>query len=273
MADKFIKFLTGDAAVVLAGISAASIDAVITSPPYDTLRNYNGYSFDFPAIAGQLARVLKPGGVIMWNVGDEVIDGTESGNSFRQALHFKDECGLRLHDTMIYEKIGSAYPAGEHNNRYTQIFEYCFILSKGRPKTANLIRDKINNWGGTTTFAKPTYWDKDGKLLQASKKRSIAEVGMRTNIWRVWNGKVFGNQWQNESHPAVMPLSLAADHIRTWTNADDIVLDPFCGSGTSGVAARQLGRQFIGIDISAEYIALSEKRIVAEVGTLLDKVE
>ena len=79
------------------------IDLVITSPPYDDLRNYKGYSFDFESIAKELFRVVKEGGVVVWVVGDATVDGSETGTSFRQALFFK-EVGFNLHDTMIYMK-------------------------------------------------------------------------------------------------------------------------------------------------------------------------
>ena len=130
-------------------LNANSVDLCVTSPPYDDMRTFNDSSnLDFNVfkdVAQALTTVLKDGGVIMWNVGDATIDGSESGSSFRQALYFKDECGLRLHDTMIYEKTGIAFASGSKSVRYSQAFEYCFILSKGRPKTVNIIMDKPNN--------------------------------------------------------------------------------------------------------------------------------
>ena len=79
------------------------IDLTVTSPPYDNLRAYSGYSFDFEAVAKELYRVTKQGGVVIWVVGDATIKGSETGTSFRQALFFK-EIGFNLHDTMIYAK-------------------------------------------------------------------------------------------------------------------------------------------------------------------------
>jgi site-specific DNA-methyltransferase (adenine-specific) len=181
----------------MARLDDSSIDLVLTSPPYDNLRTYNGYSFDFEAVAKELTRIIKPGGVIVWVIGDAVIKGSESGSSFRQALRFI-ELGLNLHDTMIYEKNSPAYPARADGNRYTQIFEYMFILSKGKPKTANLICDKPNKWAGFKDFS--------GKL-----KNPVPDFSPRNNIWR------FVTSFNGVKHPAPFPEALAQDHILTWS--------------------------------------------------------
>ena len=237
-----------------------SVDLVVTSPPYDDLRTYNNSStWDFGVfkeVANNLTRVLKPGGIIMWNVGDATVDGSETGSSFRQALYFKDECGLRLHDTMIYQKPSAAYPASAKSNRYSQVFEYCFILSKGKPKTSNLIKDRVNRWAGTTNFGTPTSRKKDGTLEQ-SEKLVVQENGYRDNIWRIVNSRGFG-QSNDEvyNHPATMPEELARGHILTWSNPGELVLDPFMGSGTTARMAYQEDRNWIGFEIDKEYYDL-----------------
>ena len=141
-----MKILCGDCAEIMQQIESDSIDLVVTSPPYDNLRNYHS-EFDINKVTQQLFRLLKQGGVVVWIVGDATINGSETGTSFKQALKFMD-AGFNLHDTMIYEKNSSTYPANAKSNRYTQIFEYMFIFSKGKPKTHNLICDKHNLWGG-----------------------------------------------------------------------------------------------------------------------------
>jgi site-specific DNA-methyltransferase (adenine-specific) len=216
------------------------IDLTVTSPPYDNLRTYNGYSFDFEAIAAELYRVTKRGGVVVWVVGDAVINGSESGTSFRQALHFK-EIGFNLHDTMIYEKNSPAYPATRTGNRYTQIYEYMFILSKGKP-AANLICDKPNKWAGFKDFS--------GKL-----KNPVPDFSPRNNIWR------YVTSFNGVKHPAPFPEQLAADHITTWSDPGQVVYDPFMGSGTTAKMALTLGRQFIGSEISADYVEIANQRI------------
>lgn len=219
----------------------AFIDLVVTSPPYDDLRTYNGYSFDFEAIAEQLFRVVKDGGVVVWVVGDATKNGSESGSSFRQALFFMS-LGFRLHDTMIFEKNSSTYPASARSNRYSQIFEYMFIFSKGKPKSAKLICDKPNKWAGHKDFS--------GKL-----KNPVPDFSPRTNIWR------YVTSFNGVKHPAPFPEQLAIDHILSWSDEGDVIYDPFMGSGTTAKAAEITGRAWLGSEISSEYVETAEKRL------------
>ena len=248
-------------------MSAESVDLCVTSPPYDDLRTYNDSSkWDFNVfkeVAQALTRVLKPGGVIMWNVGDATINGSETGSSFRQALYFMESCGLKLHDTMIYEKTGSAYCSGPKSVRYTQIFEYCFILSKGKPKTINLIQDKPNKWAGITSWGNAKTRKKDGDMHDPGRKSNpIREFGVRTNIWRIKNSGGFGqSSKESYKHPATMPEELAQDHIITWSNPGDLVIDPFMGSGTTAAMAIQTERNYIGFEIDDEYYKLCQSRL------------
>ena len=232
-----------DCLVTMSKFHSQSIDCVITSPPYDNLRSYHGYSFDFHNVSAELVRVLKPTGVIVWVVGDQTINGSESGTSFRQALRFM-ELGLNLHDTMIYEKNSSTFPARADGNRYTQIYEFMFVFSKGKP-SANLICDKPNKWAG--------FKDYGGKL-----KNPVPNYSPRTNIWRYVTSK------NSTGHPAPFPLELAVDHLKTWTQEHDTVYDPFMGSGTTALACQQLNRQWIGSEISKDYCNLIAKRISME---------
>jgi site-specific DNA-methyltransferase (adenine-specific) len=218
-----------------------SVDLVVTSPPYDNLRTYNGYSFDFESIAAELFRVTKWGGVVVWVVGDAVLKGSESGSSFRQALHFMS-LGFNLHDTMIYEKNSPAYPARASGNRYTQIFEYMFVFSKGKPKSASMICDKPNKWAGFKDFS--------GKL-----KNPVPEFSPRNNIWR------YVTSFNGVKHPAPFPEQLALDHVLTWSVEGDVVYDPFMGSGTTAKAAVMTGRKWLGSEISQEYADIASERL------------
>jgi len=234
------------------------IDLVVTSPPYDNLRTYGNitdWSFDvFKEIADLLVKKLKVGGVIMWNVQDATIKGSKTGSSFRQALYFMEK-GLNLHDTMIYEKTGIAFAAGEKSVRYSQAFEYCFILSKGKPKTVNIIMDKPNKWAGSTSWGNAKSRNKEGELQDSGKKsKEIKPFGARTNIWRIKNSGGFGQKDNNAyKHPATMPMELAKGHIETWSNKGDIVYDPFSGSATTSKVALEMGRNYIGSEINTEY--------------------
>lgn len=264
------QFYTGPAQDILSTFPNNVIDMIMTSPPYDNIRNYNKalkdkqstntFSFPFEEIAKELFRVLKPGGVIVWIVGDAVINGSETGSSFRQALFFMS-LGMKLHDTMIYEKNGSSFPARRDGNRYTQIFEYMFILSKGKPKTSNLICDKANKWAGYTNWGKGSFRDKDG-VLKERKMKPVPEFSVRNNIWKFNTGKGFSTKDKIAfQHPAIFPEKLAQDHILSWSSKGDIVLDPFSGSGTTAKIAKLLEREYIGIDINAEYNEIAKQRI------------
>ena len=217
------------------------VDLVVTSPPYDNLRTYNGYSFDFESIAAELFRITKQGGVVVWVVGDAVLKGTESGSSFRQALHFMS-LGFNLHDTMIYEKNSPAYPARASGNRYTQIFEYMFVFSKGKPKSASMICDKPNKWAGFKDFS--------GKL-----KNPVPEFSPRNNIWR------YVTSFNGVKHPAPFPEQLALDHVLSWSVEGDVVYDPFMGSGTTAKAALIARRNWLGSEISREYADIALERL------------
>jgi site-specific DNA-methyltransferase (adenine-specific) len=234
-----------------------SIDLTITSPPYDNLRTYNGYSFDFENIAKELYRVTKDGGVIVWVVGDQTINGSETGTSFRQALYFK-ELGFNIHDTMIYKKPSASFP---ETTRYYQVFEYMFVFSKGKPKKINLIDDKKNKWGGGTSFGKSSYREKDG-TLKIKDKIKVKDYGVRDNIWEFATGK--GQSTRDNfafEHPAIFPEKLVSDHIITWSNPQDTVLDIFMGSGTTAKMAILNNRNWIGFEVSEKYCDIIHKRI------------
>ena len=245
-----------------------SVDLVVTSPPYDDLRTYNDSSqWDhnvFMQVADNLTRVLKTGGVIMWNVNDATIKGSETGSSFRQCLYFMDQCGLKLHDTMIYEKTGTAFASGPKSVRYTQIFEYCFILSKGKPKTINLIQDKKNVWAGYTSFGNAKTRKKDGSMNDPGKKsKVIREYGVRTNIWKIKNSGGFGQSSKaSYKHPATMPEELARGHILTWSDVNDLILDPFMGAGTTAQVCLEKNRNFIGFEIDETYHQMCVDRVL-----------
>ena len=250
-----VNLIHGDCSEVLTTISSSIVDLVVTSPPYDSLRNYNNsndFTFDkFKTIAEELKRVLKNGSVIVWIVNDQTINGSESGSSFRQVLHFK-EIGFNLHDTMIWHKI----PKPLTHNRYEQHFEYMFVLSKGKPKTFNPIFDKPNKRAGETVHGTIRNTDGSTTPMSGNKKKIIKENGMRGNIWTIFNpGK------KGTLHPATFPLELARDHVISWSNKDDLVLDPFMGSGTTGVACLDLQRKFLGIEKDEEYFEIAKQRI------------
>ena len=227
------------------------IDLTVTSPPYDGLRTYNGYSFPFENIAKELYRITKDGGVVVWVVGDATVKGSESGTSFRQALYFK-EIGFNLHDTMMYRKIN--YIPLTHN-RYEQEFEYMFIFSKGKPKTFNPIMVECKTKGSKTNGR--TFYQTNSQNIptEGHKNDAVKEYKQRGNVWEVpTNAGAKG-------HPAQFPEQLANDHIISWSNEGDIIYDPFAGSGTTGKMAILNKRKCIMSEISSEYCDIIKKRL------------
>ena len=235
-----------------------TFDLTVTSPPYDNLRDYKGYSWDFEALAKELYRTTKVGGVVVWVVGDATINGSETGSSFKQALYFMD-CGFNLHDTMIYQKPNAPLS----HNRYEQEFEYMFVLSKGKPKTFNGIKDRKNAYSGSKVGGSKR--DVGSGILRKSsgikKGKIIQSYGLRYNIWRVPN-KIKIN------HPAPFPEQLAYDHIISWSNENDLIFDPFMGSGTTAKMCEKSNRKWIGCEISEEYCEIIKHRIETEVNQL-----
>ena len=256
--------LCGSCQTEMAKLPKESVNLTVTSPPYDNIRDYKGYCFeeeDFKKIVSELYRITKKGGVVVWVVGDATMKGGETGTSFRQALGFIAG-GFKLHDTMIYEKNTSSFPAQRKGKRYTQIFEYMFVFCKEKIKTGNLICDKANKWAGHTNWGKNTHRGKNGKLVKTKDIKPVPDFSPRNNIWRYNVGKGFNSSDKDShKHPAIFPEKLAEDHILTWTNEGDIVLDPFMGSGTTCKMAKKNGRKYIGIDMSEEYCALAKSII------------
>lgn len=255
------KIYQGDCLEVLKTFEAESVDCCVTSPPYDAARNYGNtlvWNFDiFKGIASQLFRVLKKGSVLIWVVGDSTKNGSESGTSFTQALYFK-EIGFNLHDTMIYRKKN--YTPLTHN-RYEQEWEYMFVLSKGKPKTFNPIKIP-STYAGQKTWGKPKLYKTNSDTLTQVESYVCADTKIKGNIFEYATGSTTSSAKFN--HPAMFPEQLAHDHIISWSNEGDTILDPFMGSGTTAVVAERLGRDWIGIELNESYIKIAEDRIFNE---------
>lgn len=249
-----ISLLNGDCLELMKNIPDKSVDLTVTSPPYDNLRTYNGninqWSFEkFQEIAKELYRVTQNGGVVVWIINDSTVKGSETGTSFKQALYFKD-VGFNLHDTMIWTKDGGG--AIGSNKCYIQNFEYMFVFSKGTPKSINLIYDKPNlSFGVDKSGVGRRKTDGTKKI---EKRKPAKEFSRRNNWWYIPPQK-------GGEHPAVFPEQLANDHIISWSNEEDVVLDPFMGSGTTGKMAILNNRKFIGIELDDTYFQIAKKRI------------
>lgn len=250
------QIICGDNVETMQTFPDDCIDLVVTSPPYDNLRTYGGHEWDFEGVAQQLWRVIKPGGVVVWVVADATIDGSETGTSFRQALRFK-EIGFRLHDTMIYQKA-NAIPLT--HNRYEQQWEFMFVLSRGVPETFNPLTMKCAHAGRANPRGTFRHDGTDSRAAHTPK--DVGETKFRYNIWPYEVGNMKSSKDAIAfQHPASFPEALARDHILSWSNEGDIVLDPFSGSGTTAKMAKLMGRRYIGIEVNPEYVEISKARL------------
>ena len=259
----------GDCVDVLATKADVSPDLIMTSPPYDNLRDYGGHKFEFEPVADAIVDVMQEGSVLVWVVADATIDGGETGTSFRQALGFVER-GLKLHDTMIYRKDG--YPV-RLPNRYMSEFEYMFVFALGTPSTANLIADRPNLRAGTVHRVRNGQGRKgDLKTSQSDKAILISMHRVRGNIWTYDPGfrKMHPGFPSAHEHPATFPIALAKDHILTWTNPGGLVLDPMAGSGTTLRAAKDLNRSSVGVEVHEPYCALMRERLAQSVLPIAD---
>jgi DNA modification methylase len=256
-----------DCLITMGNMENNSVDLTLTSPPYDDLRTYNehvggnktefnGYSFPFEDIAKELFRITKKGGVVVWVVGDASNKGSETGTSFRQALYFK-ECGFDLYDTMIYQKTGTPFP---QKTRYNQTFEYMFVFSKGKPNTFNPIMKKNATAGAVRHSRK--FRNPNGEMIPGFNGKPVNEYGIENNIWLIKNGM---NKSTKDlvafEHPAIFPEELAAKHIITWTKKNDLVYDPFMGSGTTAKMSILLDRNWIGSELDSTYTDICNRRL------------
>jgi len=259
--EKNIKLYRGDCLEVMDKLikKGVVVDLTVTSPPYDNLRTYNNSSSwnedIWKQVIEKLYRVTKDSGVVVWVVGDATIKGSETGTSFKQALYFK-EVGFNLHDTMIYQKSKFS-PYDPRNKRYKQQFEYMFIFSKGKPRSYNAINDVKNKYAGLKFKGRHGRTNKDDIRKPNEHYKILAEFQDRSNIWK------YAQEGNKSEHPAPFPEKLANDHIISWSNENDLVLDCFMGSGTTGVVCKNLNRKFIGIELDPDYFKIAEDRIDA----------
>ncbi len=248
---------------VMKEIPDGVFDLTVTSPPYDKLRNYKGYSFDFESTAKELFRITKEGGVIVWNVNDGTDkNGSKTGTSFKQALFFI-ECGFNLHDTMIWNKT---YAFSGSKVRYASCFEFVFILSKGSPKTFNPIQDRQNRSAGRLKTG--TNRQKDGSTKEIKNiGEPVKELGARYNLWEMFPEN---SNSERTGHPAQFPIAFARDHIESWSNPGDLVFDPFGGSGTTACASIEKGRKWVSCELSEDYANLAIERISKRIEGMKD---
>ena len=249
----------GDNCEIMRGMPSESIDLVVTSPPYDDIRDYGGHAWDFYGVAWNLKRLLKPGGVIVWVVADKTENGSESLSSMRQAIHFR-ELGMNIHDTMIYHRH-SMPSVAVMQKRYEQHWEYMLVVSKGAPKTCNHLVER-KTYIDTRAMFKGQRTSDGEHDVRKNREACLKETKIKGNVWKYNSGG--GHNTPDavaHEHPAIYPESLAKDHVQSWSNPGDVILDPFAGSGTTLKAAKELNRRYVGIEVNPEYVQIINKRL------------
>jgi len=276
---KLGELYLGDCRKVLSTLRSNSVDLVVTSPPYGSIKKYHRWDSNikdvsiknleynegfwdwdiFCNIVKVLYKIMKDGGVIVWITDDQVIEGSESCDSFKQALFFK-EVGFKLHDTMIWNKMTFKYPS---EYRYQNVFSYMFVFVKNKLKTHNLIKDTVRKNPGSKIYGvrrRVKMDDGSNQIVyrKRDKPRIVGRYGVRSNIWNI------PVSMDIYDHPAKFPSQIAHDHIISWSNEGDLVLDPMCGSGTTLSMAEYLNRKWVGIDIIEYFINIAIERIMSE---------
>ena len=260
--DSFLgRIVEGDNVATLRQFPDDCVDLTVTSPPYDNLRTYGGLEWDFDALSAELFRVTKTGGVVVWIVNDQIVDGNQSGTSFEQALAFK-RLGFKLWQTMIWDK--PSFQPGDGRVRYHDAFEFMFVFSKGRPRTTNIIRDVPATAPGRVSRSNSDRRRDEKAPTKTDKPWVRPELSFRTNVWRNPTVANSGDEFAL-NHPAAFPEGLVRDHVLTWSTDGDVILDPFAGSGTTCRVAKDNARRFVGIERNPEFVELARRRLAQQV--------
>lgn len=247
-----VRIECSDCVEFVRSLEPGSVQLTVTSPPYDALRAYDGFGeIDYGELFVALYGATADGGVLVWVVDDAVVKGFETCTSHRQVLSAVDDAGWGLYQTLIWRK---SQPSAFARRRYQFVHEPMYVFSKGRPRVANPIRDHRNKTAGMVNRDKhTTNPERRGTL----RTYTTPEYSVRWDVWDVPRCP------SKAGHPASFPERLARDHILTWSEPGDLVLDPFCGEGTTGVVAVSEGRSFVGCDISPRWAEVARERVTA----------
>lgn len=254
------QIICGDAFEIVRSWPASSVDMVVTSPPYDGIRDYKGFSLNLSAVGQELHRILKDGGVVAMVIQDQTKNFGKSLTSFRTILDWCDRVGFKLFETVIYRKYGAE--GAWWNKRFRVDHEYIPVFLKGeRPQYFNKEHLKIpSKHGGKTMTGGGTRLTNGVRI--ATRAITINPFKCRGTIWEYMTAGD-GSRLKHQ-HPATFPNQLPYDFIQCFCPPDGIVLDPFVGSGTTTVAAKNLDRSYIGIDIAPAYCEIAKKRMAIE---------
>jgi site-specific DNA-methyltransferase (adenine-specific) len=257
------QILHADCLDALAKFPEASVDLTVFSPPYDGIRDYKkNWTFDFLALGENLFRVTKDGGVAVVVIGDGTKNFAKSLTSFRLAVSWADQVGWKLFETVIYKRDGN--PGAWWNQRFRVDHEYILIFFKGaKPKSFHKEHLMVPSKHAGKTYSGTDRLTNGGfKIIE---KKTVNPLKCRGTVWQYSTSNTEGNRLKLQ-HPATYPDKLAGDLILCFSEPNDLVLDPMCGSGTTCVTAKQNGRRYIGIEVSDEYCKIAEERLKKETG-------
>ena len=251
------KIICGDAVKVLNQLNENTVDLTVFSPPYDGLRDYNGYMLDLHKLGEALYRVMKDGGIVAMIIQDQTVKKAKTLTSFRTILDWCDNIGFRLFECNIYQKQGK--DGAWWSKRFRVDHEYMPIFVKGEsPRHFDKEHIKIPSKHAGKTMKGGANRDKNG----VTQPSSIIKINNKKCIGTIWNCVNGGDKVVlKREHPATFPDKIPYNFISTFTKQGDLVLDPMVGSGSTAITAHILNRDYIGIDISSDYCKLARKRI------------
>ena len=254
---KINKIVQGDAIKVLKQCKPDYFNLTVFSPPYDALRDYNGFSLSLHNLGEALFRVTKPGGLVVLVIQDQTKGGHKSLTSFRTIVDWCDNIGFGLWECSIYNRHGKE--GAWWSKRLRVDHEYMPIFIKGdKPEYFNKEPLKIPCKHAGKFMMGGANRNKDNKTIESSKI-IINNTKCPGTVWNLSNG---GDKVQmKRDHPATYPDQIPYRFIQLFCPPNGIVLDPMVGSGSTAIAAKILGRKYLGIDISPEYCKLARNRL------------
>ena len=265
----------GDAKEVLKGLPDHSVDLVFTSPPYGDNRKstYKGPKFDeyvdwFVPIADQIKRVVKPDASFVLNIKERAANGERQTYVLELILALKEQGWIWVEEYIWHKK--NSYP-GKWPNRFRDAWERClhFAPSKKFRMYQDEVKVPVGDW------AKNRLKSLSAQDQQRHESQAKSGLGRNVSNW-VGRDMVYPTnvlhlptECSNRGHSATFPKELPEWFIRLLTTEGDVVLDPFMGSGTTGIACLDNSRHYIGVDISPEYAIIAKDRLAQHKQSLI----
>ncbi len=257
----------GNCLELLLNLPDASVDLIVTSPPYaDRRKNtYGGVSPEeyvewFLPISAELKRVLKPEGSFILNIKERVVDGERGVYVMELVLEMRKQGWLWTEEYCWHKK--NCYP-GKWPNRFRDSWERCFHFTKQKKfrMFQNAVMVPVGDWAKTrlANLSRNDHVRDESRVGSGFGKKVVNWIG-RDMVYPT-NVLHLATECSNRDHSAAFPIELPSWFIRLFTEEGDVVLDPFVGSGTTAVAAKKLNRKYIGIEMKPEYVKLSQAEL------------